>query len=123
MGCGAVPTVFALVQSGDVKGLGVTSAKRIASLPNVPTVAESGFPGFEDYTWIGVFGPAGLSPELVARLNNDMGQVLAMPDVTERLPKIGFEIVGGNAQSFAQHLDREVAKWAGVVRAIGGQQL
>ncbi len=123
LGCGAVPTVFAQVQSGDVKGLGVTSVKRIASLPNVPTVAEAGFEGFEDYTWIGVFGPAGLPSAIAGRLNADVNAVLMIPDVIDRLSKIGFDIVGGDDRSFARHLEREVAKWAGVVKLIGGQQL
>lgn len=123
LGCGAVPTVLAQVVSGDVKALGVTSVKRLPSLPDVPTVAESGFPGFEDYTWIAVFAPAGLPAGLPARLNADIQQVLQAPDVQDKLLKLGFEIVGGDEKSFARHLEREVAKWATVVKSIGGQQL
>ena len=117
--CGAVPTVFALVSSGDVRGLGVTSKTRVAALPDVPTVAESGFRDFEDYTWIGVFAPAATPVALVLRLNKDVNDVLAIPDVKERLSKIGFEIVGGSADDFAKYVAAEVGKWAKVVKAIG----
>ena len=123
LGCGAVPTVFAQVAAGEVKGLGVTSTKRIASLPNVPTVAESGFDGFEDYTWMAVFAPGGMQPELARRLNAEMVAVLAIPDVKDRLSKIGFDIVGGSQESFAKYLGTEVAKWAKVVKAIGATPL
>jgi tripartite-type tricarboxylate transporter receptor subunit TctC len=123
LGCGAVPTVFAHVVSGDVRGLGVTSAKRIATLPNVPTVAEGGFDGFEDYTWMAVFAPGGMQPDLAGRLNAEMSAILAIPDVRDRLAKIGFEIVGGSQESFAKYLADEVAKWAKVVKAIGATPL
>ena len=116
---GAVPTVFALVSSGDVRGLGVTSKTRVAALPNVPTVAESGFKDFEDYTWIGLFAPAATPAPLVLRLNKDVNDVLAIPDVKERLSRIGFEIVGGPADGFAKYVADEVGKWAKVVQAIG----
>ena len=123
LGCGAVPTVLAQVVAGEVRALGVTSNKRIASLPNVPTVAESGFPGFEDYTWMGVFAPGGVAPALAARMNEEMAAVLTIPDVRERLSKMGFEIVGGSQQSFAGYVAREVEKWAKVVKAIGATPL
>ncbi len=123
LGCGAVPTVFAQVASGDVKGLGVTSNKRVATLPNVPTVAESGFPGFEDYTWMAIFAPGGTPPAIANKLNAEINQVLAIPDVQERLAKIGFEIVGGSQESFAKYLGTEIEKWAKVVKAIGTQPL
>ena len=123
LGCGAVPTVFAQVASGDVRGLGVTSNKRVPTLPNVPTVAESGFPGFEDYTWMAIFAPGGTPPAIATRLNAEINQVLAIPNVQERLAKIGFEIVGGSQESFAKYLGSEIEKWAKVVKAIGTQPL
>lgn len=121
--CGAVPTVFALVSSGDVRGLGVTSAKRVAALPNVPTVAEAGFKDFEDYTWIGIFAPAATPGPLVQRLNKDVNDVLGIADVKQRLSKIGFEIVGGPADGFATYVRAEVAKWATVVKAVGASPM
>ncbi len=119
LGCGAVPTVFALVASGELRGLGVTSAKRIAALPQVPTVAEAGFKDFEDYTWIGFFAPGGTPAALVSRINKDMNDVIATGDVKDRLAKIGFEIVGGPADGFSKYIAAEVGKWSQVVRAIG----
>lgn len=123
LGCGAVPTVFAHVASGDVRGLGVTSSKRIATLPNVPTVAESGFPGFEDYTWMAIFAPGGTPPSIAVRLNAEINTILAIPVVKDRLSKIGFEIVGGSQESFAKYLGSEIEKWAKVVKAIGATPL
>lgn len=121
--CGAVPTVFSIVASGDVRGLGVTSSKRVAALPDVPTVAESGFANFEDYTWIGIFAPTGTPRDLVHKINTDINASLAIADVQDRLGKIGFEIVGGTQESFGTYLDREIAKWSTVVKAIGMQPL
>jgi tripartite-type tricarboxylate transporter receptor subunit TctC len=123
LGCGAVPTVFAQVAAGEVRGLGVTSARRVASLPNVPTVAEAGFPGFEDYTWMAVFAPGGMQPGLAARINAEVVAILALPDVRDRLGKIGFEIVGGSQESFTRYVAIEVAKWAKVVKSIGATPL
>ena len=120
---GAVPTVFAIVASGDTRGLGVTSKTRVAALPNVPTVAESGFKDFEDYTWIGFFAPSATPAAITQKINADMNAVLQIADVRERLTKIGFEIVGGDTASFTKYVEREIAKWAGVVKSIGINQL
>lgn len=119
LACGAVPTVFAQVAAGEARGLGVTSVKRVPALPDVPTVGEAGFKDFVDYTWVGIFAPAGTPPALVNRLNADMNGVLQMPDVRDRLAKIGFEIVGGPADRFAEYVASEVGKWANVVKSIG----
>ncbi len=120
---GAVPTVFAIVVSGDTRGLGVTSNKRVAALPNVPTVAESGFKDFEDYTWIGFFAPSATPRAITDKINADMNAVLQIPDVRDRLTRIGFEIVGGEAAGFTKYVEREIAKWSGVVKSIGINQL
>ena len=101
----------------------MTSSKRIATLPNVPTVAESGFPGFEDYTWMAIFAPGGTPPSIAVRLNAEINTILAIPVVKDRLSKIGFEIVGGSQESFAKYLGSEIEKWAKVVKAIGATPL
>lgn len=116
---GSVPTIFAIVKSGDARGLAVTSAKRAAALPDVPTFAEAGFPGVEDYTWIGLFAPAGTPPDIVAKLSKDVNDALASPDVKALLSKIAFDIVGGPQDAFAKYVAAEVAKWGRVVKAIG----
>lgn len=123
LGCGAVPTVFAIVEAGHVRGLGVTSRTRLSALPEVPTLAESGFKDFEDYTWFGFFAPGGTPSAIVSRINADVGSTLTLPDVREKLGKIGLEIVGGPADEFARYVAAEVAKWASVVKAIGTPQL
>jgi len=117
---GAVPAVFAIVASGDVRGLGVTSAKRVAVLPGVPTMAEAGVKGLgEDYIWVGFFAPGGTPAALVTRLNADITEVLGLADVREKFAKIGFEIVGGPADEFTKYIAVEVDKWSTVVNAIG----
>jgi tripartite-type tricarboxylate transporter receptor subunit TctC len=117
----ALPTAVPHLKAGKLRGLAVTSEKRVAALPDVPTVQESGFPGFEDYTWIGVLVPAGTPPIIVARLNGEVNAFLSQPEVRERLEALGFEPVGGTPASFAAYLQAEVAKWAKVVRETGAK--
>ena len=117
----AMPPAVPQVKAGKLVGLAVTSNKRIAALPDVPTVAESGFPGFEDYTWVGLFMPAGSPPEAVARLNAEVEKLIATADVKDRLAALGFETVGGVPQSFARYLKTELTRWAEVVRDTGAK--
>ena len=115
----AMPPAVPLIKSGKVRGLAVTSDRRVAALPDVPTVAESGFPGFADYTWVGLFVPAGAPPDVVVRLNSEVEKLLQQPDMRERLATIGFEPVGGTPPQFAEYLKTELVKWARVVRETG----
>lgn len=117
----AMPPAVPLVKSGKVRGLAVTSNKRVAALPDVPTVAESGFPGFEDYTWVGLLQRAGTPPAVVARLNSAVAIVLAKPDTRDRLAAVGFEPVGGSPEDFSRYLDSEIKKWAKVVQETGAK--
>jgi tripartite-type tricarboxylate transporter receptor subunit TctC len=117
----AMPTAVPHIKGGRLRGLAVTSNRRIAALPEVPTVAESGFPGFEDYTWVGVFVPAGTPAASVAKINTDIERLLAQPEFRERLAALGFEPVGGTPESFARYLKTEIAKWAKVVRETGAK--
>jgi tripartite-type tricarboxylate transporter receptor subunit TctC len=109
------------VKSGKLRALAVMSSRRVATMPEVPTVAEAGFPAFEDYTWVGVFLPAGSPQEPVARLNADIEQLLATQDLRERLAALGFDPVGGSPAQFAAYLKRESAKWARVVKETGAK--
>jgi tripartite-type tricarboxylate transporter receptor subunit TctC len=93
----------------------------VPSLPEVPTVQEAGFPGFEDYTWVGAFVPAGTPPEIVAKLNLEANAFLARAETRERLAALAFEPVGGTPGRFAAYLDSEVAKWARVIRETGAK--
>lgn len=111
------PTVVAgipHVKSGRLRAIGVTSLKRSSSMPDVPTLAESGLPGFEAVSWGGVMGPGGLPPEIVNRLNSEIVRILKMPDVAEKLSSLGAEIVGSTPEEFSVYLKAEIAKWGKV---------
>ena len=115
----ALPAAVEMVKGGKVRGLAVTSAKRVASLPDVPTVAESGFPGFEDYTWVGVFAPSKTSPEVVTYLNSEIGKILRSADFQAKLAGVGFEPVGGSSKEAGDHLKAEINKWAKIIQETG----
>jgi tripartite-type tricarboxylate transporter receptor subunit TctC len=115
----ALPAAVEMVKGGKVRGLAVTSNKRVAALPDVPTVAESGFPGFEDYTWVGVFAPSKTPPEVVQHLNSEINKILRSADFQAKLAGVGFEPVGGSTKEAADYLKTELAKWAKVVKETG----
>jgi tripartite-type tricarboxylate transporter receptor subunit TctC len=115
----AMPPAVPMIKAGKVRGIAVTSDRRVAALPDVPTVAESGFPGFADYTWVGLFLPLHAPPEIVAKLNAEVEKLLSQPDMRERLAASGFEPVGGTPRQFADYLKSELGKWARVVRETG----
>lgn len=117
VGVGAISGPLAQIKAGKLRGIAVSSATRIAALPDVPTFAEAGFPGVEDYTWIGMLVPAGTPPAIVQRLNEATNQALRTPDLRERLEAVAFEPVGGSAQQFTDYLKVEIPKWGKVVRA------
>lgn len=117
----AMPAAVPLLKSGRLQGLAVTSARRSLALPDVPTVAESGFPGFEDYTWVGVFVPAATPIAIATRINADIEGLLAQADFRARLDNVGFEPAGGNLDSFARYIRSENSKWAKVVRETGAK--
>jgi tripartite-type tricarboxylate transporter receptor subunit TctC len=115
----SMPTPLPHVKQGKLKALAVASLTRVAALPDVPTVAESGFPGFEERSWVAFFAPAKTSPEVVAQLNAAINDALAQPDVRDRLNGLGFEPHGGSSREFAAYLRSEVDKWARIVKATG----
>jgi tripartite-type tricarboxylate transporter receptor subunit TctC len=115
----AMPAAVPLIRSGKLHGLALTSSKRNAALPDVPTVAESGFTGFEDYTWVGVFVPAGTPKAIVSKINADIETLIQQPSVKEQLALLGFDPVGGSPDSFARYIKVEMTKWAAVVRDTG----
>ena len=115
----ALPGAVEMLKAGKIRGLAVTSRKRFFAIPDVPTVAESGFPGFEDYTWVGVLAPAGTPAEVIARLNGEINKLLATTDMQNRLAVVGFEPVGGSVSEAASYLKTELARWARVVKETG----
>lgn len=107
------------VRSGAVRGLAVTGTKRSAALPELPTIAESGLPGYDVTAWFGVFGPAGLPRPVVDRLNAEIARALAAPDLQRRLVSQGADTLTGSPDEFAAYLKSETVKWAKVVRDAG----
>ena len=117
---GTMADIVEHIRGGKVRALAVTSARRIPVLPDVPTMVESGVPGYEATAWFGVVGPAGMPLEIVAKLNQEIGRVLRMPDVLGRISQQGSaEIVGGSPEQFGEFIRAEVAKWADVVKRAG----
>jgi tripartite-type tricarboxylate transporter receptor subunit TctC len=104
------------VKSGRVRALAITSAKRSPVAPDIPTVAESGLPGFEVQGWFGWLAPAATPPAIVQRLNVELNKTLADPEVRDRLLSLGSEPMGGTPQDFARLIKIEYARWAGVIK-------
>jgi tripartite-type tricarboxylate transporter receptor subunit TctC len=111
------PAVMPHVKSGRLRALAVSSSRRMAAFPDVPTVAESGYPGFEADQWYGVVAPAGTPAELVTRLNLAINKILALPEVAQQLAGEGAEPVQATPQAFAELIAREIPRWREVVRA------
>ena len=109
------------VKSGRIKALAVTSAKRASALPNVPTIAESGVPGFAAVGWFGVVVPAATQKEIVAKLNSELVRVLALPDIKERISSLGAEVVSTTPDGMDQFNRTQIALWAKVVKASGAR--
>ena len=110
-------TIGAFVKSGRLRALAVTSIKRATTLPDLPTVAESGVPGFEVINWFGIMGPARLPSALVERLHSEITMALRAPEVRDKLLAQGSELIGNTPQEFAQFLRNDIAKWAKLVKA------
>ena len=110
-------SVMQHVKAGKLRPLAVTGAQRSPAAPDVPTIAESGFPGFEATAWYGVLAPARTPETIVNRLHGEIVRALALPDVRERLNSVGFELVGGTPEAFAVFIKSEIEKWTKIVRA------
>lgn len=104
------------MQAGKLKPLAVSGARRMADLPDVPTVAESGYPGFEAYSWIGIFAPAGTPEAVIKRLHQDFALTLQEPEVKAKLVAAGFEPIGSTPQELGQFVRHEYDKWAKFVK-------
>ena len=109
------------VQAGRLRVLGATSQKRLPAFPDVPTLAESGYPGFEVASFFGVLAPAGTPPEIVNRLANDLALVMALPDVHERFAAQSAEANVQGPEAFARFLTTERDKWADIVKRSGAK--
>jgi tripartite-type tricarboxylate transporter receptor subunit TctC len=107
------------VTAGKLRALAVTGAKRLAVAPELPTIAESGYPGFEAGTWYGILGPANVPKDIVTKLHDDIVRVLHMPDVQTKLSAQGWDSIGNSPAEFAAIMTSDLAKWAKVVKAAG----
>lgn len=109
------------VTSGRLRAIAVTSAKRSALLPDLPTVAESSLPGYNVTSWWGVFGPARMPPDIVSRLNTEIRGLMAAEDVKTRLSALGTEVETGTSEEFGRLVRTEIARWAPIVKASGAK--
>jgi len=105
-----------LAQGGKIKALGLTSRKRAPAAPEIPTIAESGVPGFEFVSWYGLWGPKNLPADISNRLQSEIAKLLALPDVKERFGLLGFEPIGMGADAFATYIRDEMAKYQAIIR-------
>jgi len=110
------------VKTGRLKSLGITSLKRSVAVPDIPTVAESGLPGYEAKNWYGILTPAGTPKFVVAKLNRQINDILRTPDMIAALVKQGLEAEGSTSDAFSVYLKSEIAKWAKVVKSAGLQE-
>jgi tripartite-type tricarboxylate transporter receptor subunit TctC len=109
----------AQVQAGKLRAIAVTTAKRFPLLPELPTIAESGYPGFEALAWNGLLVPAGTPRPVIARLNTEINAILRQPDVQKKLNDSGFDLPGGTPEDFGRLISGEAEKWAPVIRKVG----
>jgi tripartite-type tricarboxylate transporter receptor subunit TctC len=116
-----MPSALPLVQKGELKAIAVTSAQRSPAAPNIPTIAESGLPGFEATSWFALLGAAGIPRDVQMRINAETLKVMAMPDVKEKLAKLGLEPNPGTPEALASLIQAETAKWARVVKESGAR--
>jgi tripartite-type tricarboxylate transporter receptor subunit TctC len=123
---GQVPAMFnnpvnaiPQVKANNLRALAVTGARRLSLLPDVPTVAESGYPGFETRTWYGLFGPAGMPTDIVRKLHADTEKVLHMPEVANNLIAQGWDIAVSPPDQFSKVLQSELDRWSAVVKRAG----
>jgi tripartite-type tricarboxylate transporter receptor subunit TctC len=113
------PAVMPHVQSGRIRALGVSSPQRVPALPQIPTVAESGVPGFDATQWYGVVAPAGTPKDIVAKLNAEIRKIMQSKEMLDRLATEGAIAAPGTPEQFGAYIKSEITRWGGVVRAAG----
>jgi tripartite-type tricarboxylate transporter receptor subunit TctC len=109
------------IKAGKIRALAVSSARRVSALPEVPTLGELGFPGMEDYTWVGFFAPAGTPPEIAQKLNEALLRAAGDPQIRERLEALAFDVTAAPLAETAAYVKSELAKWGKVVRDVGAK--
>jgi len=117
----SIPTLIGHIKGGKMRAIAVTSAKRVDDLPQVPTIAESGYKGFEAVTWFGVLGPANLPKDVVAKLNADINKALKNPELAKKLGDQGADVAGSTAEQFAKLIHDDIARWGKIVKDSGAK--
>ena len=115
-------TYLQLVREGKLRGFAVSSLKRAAAAPDLPTMAESGFPDFDATGWFGLMAPAGTSPAVVDKIQRDAVSILSLPELRKKLDELGLEPIGNTPAEFAAAIKSEVSKWAKVIKEAGIKQ-
>jgi tripartite-type tricarboxylate transporter receptor subunit TctC len=114
-----IANVLPLVREGKLRGFAVTSIKRSGAAPDLPTMAESGYPGFEAVPWFGLMAPAGTPAAIIDKIHRETAKVLALPEVRKRLDELGIDLIGGSPAQFAAAIASETPQWAKLIRAAG----
>ena len=116
-----MPSSLPLVKDGKLRALGVTSARRSAAAPDIPTIAEQGLPGFEAVSWFALFAPAGTPRPVIDKLQAEVSKQLKSTDIARKLAEIGLDTVGGTPEELASYQRSEIVKWAKVVKDSGAK--
>ena len=117
----SVPTLLGHIKQGKLRALAVTSAKRVDDLPNVPTINESGYKGFDAVTWFGLLAPAATPKDVIAKLNAEFNKALKLPELAKRLGDEGADIAGGTPEEFAALIKGDIPRWGKVVKESGAK--
>lgn len=117
----SVPTLIGHIRSGKMRPIAVTSLTRVDDIPQVPTIAESGYKGFETITWFGFVAPANTPKDIVARLNAEINKALQSPEVKKKLSDQGADILGGSPEKFSALIKHDIAYWAPVIKESGAK--
>ncbi|MGZ5179878.1 MAG: Bug family tripartite tricarboxylate transporter substrate binding protein [Ramlibacter sp.] len=117
----SIPTLIGFINGGKMRALAVTSLKRVDDLPQVPTVDESGYKGFEAVTWFGILGPANMPKDVVAKLNADINKALKNPELEKKLGAQGADIAGSTPEQFTRLIHDDIARWGRIVKDSGAK--
>ncbi len=115
----SIPSVLAPVRAGKIRPLGVSLTRRSSALPDVPTIAEAGVPGYDAASWYGLFAPAGTPPQVLGVLSKELVKIMKVAEIKEKFASDGFEPVGNTPEEFAAFVREEIPKWGNVVKAAG----
>jgi tripartite-type tricarboxylate transporter receptor subunit TctC len=116
-----IPSSLPHIKAGKLRALAVTGSKRSLLLPDLPTIAEAGVPGYDSYVWFGVVAPAGTPPEIVARLNAALAKAAVTPSFRDRLTEQGYDVLSSTPEQMASSIRGEIAKWGKIVKASGAK--